>query len=292
MVPMTMTLPLPLGASTAFAPFLCFPRARLNFSKLVDLALALGAVCEMLCGMHFGIGFAYGFLFLERELGASGVQLGLSLTAQALLEVPLFQVANPLVNALGMRNALLVCQLAAAIRFLGYVSVHSPWWVLPFEVGHGFSFAVVYTSMSLLAEEFAPVGLQATVLGVATSAQTAGALIATLGWSELISVAGMRAAFAAAVALFAIASTPLLLTLPIDHGPTCRRAWSRLLRSDGRLLTRAVGRSDDAVAHGGSDGGSELTQAHEAVLGGVASTTTSSTSTSSAMGGKEYSPRV
>ena len=104
----------------------------------------------------------------------------------------------------------------------------------------------------LLAEEFAPVGLQATVLGVATSAQTAGALIATLGWSELISVAGMRAAFAAAVALFAIASTPLLLTLPIDHGPTCRRAWSRLLRSDGRLLTRAVGRSDDAVAPRGA----------------------------------------
>ena len=43
--------------------------------------------------------------------------------------------------------------------------MHSPWWVLPFEIGHGYSFAVVYTSMALLAEEFAPIGLQATVLG-------------------------------------------------------------------------------------------------------------------------------
>jgi hypothetical protein len=49
-------------------------------------------------------------------------------------QVPLFQVAAPMIKRIGMANALLACQLAAALRLLGYVSVPSAWYVLPFEV--------------------------------------------------------------------------------------------------------------------------------------------------------------
>lgn len=78
--------PTPAPAPPTPPPASFWSRARLVFRSpptLVRLVLVL------LCGMHFGIGFAYGFLFLEDELGASGLQLGLSLTSQALLEVPL-----------------------------------------------------------------------------------------------------------------------------------------------------------------------------------------------------------
>ena len=61
---------------------------------------------------------------------------------------------------------MLSCMLAAAARFGGYISVGSAAWVLPFEAAHGWSFAITYTSMALMAEEHAASGLQATILGI------------------------------------------------------------------------------------------------------------------------------
>lgn len=194
-----------------------------------------------LVGVHFGIGFGFGFVYLESELGATPLQLGFTLTAQALLEVPLFQVAAPLAKALGLRQALLTCQLAACFRFGGWVLVTDPWWILPFESGHGWSFALMYTCSALLAEEFAEVGLQATVLGVAQSAQQAGSLAATLLWTALISALGMRTAFRIAAALFALAALPLALETPA----VCRGApiaWQRGRRVGQNAWQRLVAR--------------------------------------------------
>ena len=199
-----------------------------------------------MCGVHFGVAFGYGFLFFVEELHATGLQLGLTLTAQALLEVPLFQIAGRLVKSMGMRTSLLTCMLAAAIRFWGYVSVSSVWWVLPFEANHGWAFAIYYTAAAMLAEEFTSDGLQATMLGVANSAQQLGSLVATLGWSGLISAIGMRAAFSAAAMVFTAATVPLLFELPaaFARGSNARRVCHRCLRGQGsRLLERGVERS-------------------------------------------------
>ena len=142
-------------------------------------------VLFFLAGMQFGIVFSFGFLYLEHELHANGAQLGLSLTAQALLEVPLFQVAAALIRRMGKITALLTCMLAAAIRCFGYVTMRSIWAVLPFEAFHGWAFAIMYTSLALLGEEYASVGLQATVQGLGNSAQQAGSFSAVLIWSAL-----------------------------------------------------------------------------------------------------------
>ena len=165
------------------------------------------------------------------------MQLGLSLTSQALLEVPLFQISSYLIRSLGMVNALLTCQLAASIRFLGYVTMPTCWHVLPFEVGHGWSFALVYTSMALLGEEFHHLGLQATVLGLANSCQQVGSLFAMLAWSGLISAVHLRSAFKIAVGLFAVVATPLIVTM-------ARGACIQRRRRRAALLERAVERSD------------------------------------------------
>ena len=48
----------------------------------------------VLVGLQMGIGFAFGFIYLEEELHAPGFLIGLSLTAQAAIEVPLFRAAG------------------------------------------------------------------------------------------------------------------------------------------------------------------------------------------------------
>ena len=148
-----------------------------------------------------------------------------------------------------MRTALLTCQLAACVRFAGYVAAPSAWWLLPFEAGHGYSFALLYSVQAMLAEEYAGLGLQAYVLGVCNSAQQVGAVLATLIWSGLITAAGLHAAFTAAAVFFAVVATPLLL--PSEGGGAACAAAARLVRRRraARLLGRAVRRSDhqDAV---------------------------------------------
>ena len=241
--------PSPAAVTEACEPRRSFVRRALLVLRSTRTLLLLLLV--LLTGVHFGVGFSYGFLFLESELDASGLQLGLSLTAQAMCEVPLFQIAAPLIRRIGMATALLTCQLAAAVRFSGYVAMPSAWWVLPFELGHGYSFAISYTANALLGEEHAAAGLQATVLGIANSAQQIGALAATLGWS-FIAAAGMRTAFTAAAILFAIAAAPLLCApCASSYGSSCRRAHEccclQLCRRRGtsRLLAKAARRSDE-----------------------------------------------
>ena len=238
--------PAPAAVTEASEPRRSFVRRALLVLNSTRTLLLLLLV--VLTGVHFGVGFSYGFLFLESELQASGLQLGLSLTSQAIFEVPLFQVAAPLIRRIGMFTALLTCQLAAAVRFSGYVTMPSAWWVLPFELGHGYSFAISYTVNALLGEEHAASGLQATVLGMASSAQQIGALAATLGWSALIEAAGMRLAFTAATILFATAAVPLLCTpCASSDGCSCRRAHACCCRRRGTssLLAKAARRSDE-----------------------------------------------
>jgi hypothetical protein len=101
--------------------------------------------------------------------------------------------------------------------------------------------------MALLGEEYAPLGLQATVLGLANSCQQLGSLAATLIWSSIIHAAGLRRAFTAAAALFGLAATPLLV-------PCARFAAWRLVachrclhrrHATRSLLGKTVQRSDE-----------------------------------------------
>ena len=149
-----------------------------SFNQRVRLALhsrrvLLQLALTLLIGVHFGVAFSYCFLFLERELHATPMQLALSTTAQASIEMPLFQIAAPLIRRMaralgipirepsqsrarrastplimnayrgshvrisswqGILTALLSCMLAAALRFTGYITQSSVWYVLPFEM--------------------------------------------------------------------------------------------------------------------------------------------------------------
>lgn len=62
---------------------------------------------------------------------------------QAAVEVPIFRLSGWLIEAFGgVRPALLTTSLAGALRMCGWWAATDPLAVLPFEVGHGWSFAL------------------------------------------------------------------------------------------------------------------------------------------------------
>ena len=173
-----------------------------------------------LVGLQMGIGFTFGFIYLKEELHAPGFLVGLSLTAQASVEVPLFRAASAIVARLGgLRPALLSTSLAGALRFCGWAVAPNAWAVLPFECGHGWAFALSYTSMATIGDLFAEDKLQATVVGLLSSCMGLGNLAATSGWGFVVEGLGLRASFSAAAAIFGLASLPLLV-----HTRQCARA--------------------------------------------------------------------
>ena len=232
-----------------------------SFNQRIRLALhsrrvLLQLVLTFLVGVQFGVAFTYCFIFLERELSASPMQLALSTTAQASIEMPLFQIAAPLIRRMGILTALLSCMLAAAIRFTGYITQTSVWYVLPFELGHGWSFALVYTATALLGESSNELGLQATVVGLANSAMQLGTCTAVLVWGGFVGAFGLRTAFTIAAGLFAVAAVPL--AVPIGRAAlwfacncSCRATFAlcrKVLGRGGRrrgLLGSEVRRSDE-----------------------------------------------
>ncbi|KAL1511411.1 hypothetical protein AB1Y20_006211 [Prymnesium parvum] len=201
-----------------------------SFARRLRAAVAQPGAAGLLLlfggqGVQMGLAFTFGFIYLDARFHASGVLLGASLTVQAALEVPLFQVAAPLIRRWGFHTAMRTCMLAASLRFAGYVAMPHVLLVLPFELAHGYSFALWYTAMSLYSERFAARGLQATMLGMGNSAAQLGNLLATLLWSVVVELTGLRAAFAVASALFGVAALPLL--------PPAARGCALWLRTGG-----------------------------------------------------------
>ena len=261
------------------APF--FSRVRGVCSGRMLLYFTLMA----LIGAQMAAIFAFGFIYVQEELHASGLQLGFTLTAQAAIEVPLFQVSGLLVKALGVRTSLFTCLLVSAIRsaelqmppgsraprrptphptplrtlsharFAGYAAATSVWAVYPVEFGHGWAFCLYYTCANIIAEEYSSIGLQATVLGMTSSSLQLGQLLATMGMGVLVDRVGMRSSFAICAAVLGVGASPLLVELPacalwtagcVARVPATGAALARrLARGSARLAARLSGRSRD-----------------------------------------------
>jgi hypothetical protein len=187
-------------------------------------------------GAQFGVMFTHQFVYLEHRLHATGVQLGLTSAAQAIIEVPLFFVVERLARKLGgSLRSMLTCMAAIALRLLMHVVTPSLWLLLPFEVAHGWSFAFGFQAGSQLAEQYAAEGLQATVMGTWGTSLQLGWLLATLLSSVLTDAFGERTMIAIFATLFAAAAAPLL---PLACGTAVRRCTAR--GDGGERVTRST----------------------------------------------------
>ena len=82
------------------------------------------------------------------RLGASGGIIGLARFITCAAEVPLFRAAGWLIRKFGVFGVLALAQAAYVLRLLNYVALtpENVAWVLPSEVLHGFTFAVLWSA--------------------------------------------------------------------------------------------------------------------------------------------------
>ncbi|RYH07054.1 MFS transporter [archaeon] len=105
----------------------------------------------------FGSGVIDAFLFLRlKQLGGSGLVMGLSRFITCAAEVPMFQIAGPLHKRYGTWIILAVTQLAFVLRFTYYAFLTNPWAVLPCEVLHGLTFATMWSVACTYANLISP----------------------------------------------------------------------------------------------------------------------------------------
>ena len=127
-----------------------------------DPSVAMFLLIVFFSGLGSGVIDAFLFLRLK-QLGGSGVVMGVSRAITCIAEVPCFQMAGMLQKRLGTWRLLAVTQLAFVIRFTYYSFLTEPWAVLPSEVLHGFTFAVMWSTACTYADEIAPSHVHSTI---------------------------------------------------------------------------------------------------------------------------------
>lgn len=109
------------------------------------------------------------FLFLQNELGASNLILGLSLGAAVTSEIPFFYFAGPILRRYGTVPVFLVATVAYGIRTLCYSFLRNPWLVLPIELLHGVTLSLAWSGIVLHANRISPPGYTGTTQAVVSA---------------------------------------------------------------------------------------------------------------------------
>jgi predicted MFS family arabinose efflux permease len=94
----------------------------------------------------FGAGVIDAFLFVRLgQLGGTGTIMGISRFITCASEVPMFRIAGSLQQKYGIWPVMALTQIAYVIRFIYYSTLTIPWLVLPCEILHGLTFAVMWS---------------------------------------------------------------------------------------------------------------------------------------------------
>ena len=118
-----------------------------------------------------GIGLSLSLNFLPlymREIGADLTLVGLSITAATLSELPILAFGGALLVYLGPRRMLILSLLAYALRMALYPLIAVPEWILPVQLLHGPTFAVMWIAGVAYAKHLAPRGVGAAAQGLFT----------------------------------------------------------------------------------------------------------------------------
>ena len=145
-------------------------REAVNIKKGLRLVFAQVRVIAFFVAIFFlsmAMSIVDNFLFwFLSELCASELLLGLSLFVMAASEIPLFTLAGRMITRFG--HAFVLCFVFACyvLRFVAYSVLSDPWWVLPIELLHGVTFALMWSCSVSYAKKIAPPNLEATMQGL------------------------------------------------------------------------------------------------------------------------------
>lgn len=120
---------------------------------------------SLVFGVTLGVLQSYQLLFLD-ELGASRTLMSVSLVFATLSEVPFWFLSAGLMRRFGTSKIIALALAAGTARNLATGLMTAPWPVLPINLLHGPSFALLWSAGVADADAAAPRGLGATAQGL------------------------------------------------------------------------------------------------------------------------------
>jgi MFS transporter, PPP family, 3-phenylpropionic acid transporter len=162
-----------------------------------------------------GVGLAVAgnfFLLHMKNLGASQLHVGLSLTFATFGELPFMMFGYKLLKRWPARNLLLLALFFLALRLWGYSLAHVPWHFLVIQLLHGPTFALIWIAGVSYADSLSPPHLKATGqslfsvalsgLGGTLGGLTGGLLYDALGAAQTFRLTASVLVFAGALLFF------------------------------------------------------------------------------------------
>lgn len=136
-----------------------------NLKPLLTFKILAFLVVILSFGMMNAVIEAYLFWYLQ-ELGSPQKLLGLCVVFSCVPEMIMFNFAGALIKKFGNVPCVLLACPAFAFRFFCYSFLSNPWFVLPVEMSHSLTFALMYASATGYASSISPEGLSATMQGL------------------------------------------------------------------------------------------------------------------------------
>ncbi len=161
---------------------------------LRDRRWALFLLVIFVAGFGDAISRNYSFLYLK-DLGASNMLMGLSLTIGTVSELVVLFFSGYLLRRLGAQKLLLVGATTQAARLLGWSLIGDPYMALSLQLFNGLAFGALWMAGVAYAKEIAPAGMSATAQGLLSGVYfgLSSVLGAVLGgiWYEQLGSWGM-----------------------------------------------------------------------------------------------------
>ncbi|MFN2305122.1 MAG: MFS transporter [Anaerolineales bacterium] len=131
--------------------------------------LATFLLASVFIGATYGVHNNYQTLYLQ-ALDASSWLIGLTVSVQALLEVPMMMLAPTLLKQMSMRVLILIGAVVMPIRWLLYAYIKNPVWVLPTQLLNGVSVVSFFVVAVAFVDQLVEPQWRATGQGLYSSA--------------------------------------------------------------------------------------------------------------------------
>eukprot|EP01117_Protostelium_nocturnum_P013697 TRINITY_DN5138_c0_g1_i1.p1 TRINITY_DN5138_c0_g1~~TRINITY_DN5138_c0_g1_i1.p1 ORF type:complete len:403 (+),score=108.66 TRINITY_DN5138_c0_g1_i1:321-1529(+) len=139
------------------------------WGEVFSIILNAKAVTFFFTVTLFGLlnGIMGNYLFIHiRSLGGTGTNLGLCLTIQSVSEIPFFLFSGQIIDKITPQGGFLLASVAWVFRLLGFYFARNAFELLPWELLHGITFGIMYTSAVRIASTMVPPRLSTTIQGL------------------------------------------------------------------------------------------------------------------------------
>lgn len=164
-----------LGLTVASSAITLF----LKFSENIHCSQIFQNTCQLLKSYKIAVFFvliaSFGIMNAVTEaflywyvmlLGGNTITIGLCLLANCLPEILVLFFSGAIIKKIGHMTCFCMGLFSYVIRFFAYSIITDPWLIIPVELIHCLSFALMYAAASSYASMIAPEGTMATMQGL------------------------------------------------------------------------------------------------------------------------------